>query len=162
MTQWVLAATLTFCGAMMMLTSCTDAIGSMDNPVNPEQPVNPADELAQETFNHEEWMDRSVKPGDSFWEFALGSWEKNHESMDNGTMLNTYLKRMEFWMNGMLENASDHHTLQLLMGGSKLTKEEENTAMERIYAQLKQDNDIRKAKELGDPQADALIEKYSK
>ena len=25
MTQWVLAATLTFCGAMMMLTSCTDA-----------------------------------------------------------------------------------------------------------------------------------------
>ena len=46
--------------------------------------------------------------------------------------------------------------------GSKLTKEEENTAMERIYAQLKQDNDISKAKELGDPQADALIEKYSK
>ena len=37
MKNWVLAATLTFCGAMMMLTSCTDAIGSMDNPVNPEQ-----------------------------------------------------------------------------------------------------------------------------
>ena len=29
MTQWVLAATLTFCGAMMMLTSCTDvAVGT--------------------------------------------------------------------------------------------------------------------------------------
>ena len=34
MTQWVLAATLTFCCAMMMLTSCTnDAIGSTDNPL---------------------------------------------------------------------------------------------------------------------------------
>ncbi|MBO4718307.1 MAG: hypothetical protein J5658_00400 [Prevotella sp.] len=33
MTPWVLAATLTFCGAMMMLTSCTDAVGSTDNPV---------------------------------------------------------------------------------------------------------------------------------
>lgn len=43
---WVIAVTLTLCGAMMMMTSCTDAIGSMDNPVNPEQPVNPADELA--------------------------------------------------------------------------------------------------------------------
>ena len=88
MTQWVLAATLTFCGAMMMLTSCTDAIGSMDNPVNPEQPVNPADELAQETFNHEEWMDRTVKPGDSFWEFALGSWIKNHDAADLGPHTN--------------------------------------------------------------------------
>ena len=28
MNRWVLAATLTVCGAMMMLTSCTDAIGS--------------------------------------------------------------------------------------------------------------------------------------
>ena len=64
---WVLAVTLTFCGAMMMLTSCTDAIGSMDNPVNPEQPVNPADELAKETFIHEDWMDRSVKPGDKLY-----------------------------------------------------------------------------------------------
>ena len=85
LTQWVLAATLTFCGAMMMLTSCTDAIGSMDNPVNPEQPVNPADELSKETFFHEDWMDRSVKPGDSFWNFCVGGWLKTRDAKDLGT-----------------------------------------------------------------------------
>ena len=84
MTQWVKTAILTVCGAMMMLTSCTDAIGSMDNPVNPEQPVNPADELAKETFYHEEWMDRSVKPGNSFWDFALGAWIKKNDPKDEG------------------------------------------------------------------------------
>ena len=51
MTQWVLAATLTFCCAMMMLTSCTnDAIGSTDNPV-PVDPEPPApQELADYTI----------------------------------------------------------------------------------------------------------------
>ena len=78
--HWVMAATLTFCGAMM-LTSCTDVTGQADNPV---QPVDPAAELAQETFDHEVWMDRTVKPGDSFWEFALGSWIKNHDASDAG------------------------------------------------------------------------------
>lgn len=144
LTQWVLAATLTVCGAMMMLTSCTDSIGAADNPVNPEPPYDPVGELASETFLHEEWMDRSVKPGDSFWDFALGSWLKNHDSMDNGTLLNAYLNRMDVLMTGLLESTSDHHTLQLLMG-SKLTKEEEKAAMERVYAQLKQGNDISKA-----------------
>ena len=51
MTQRVLAATLTFCGAMMMLTSCTnDAIGSTDNPA-PDIPNPPApQELADYTI----------------------------------------------------------------------------------------------------------------
>ena len=31
----VVVSTLTICSAMLILTSCTDAIGSMDNPVNP-------------------------------------------------------------------------------------------------------------------------------
>ena len=31
MTQWVMTAALTFCGTMMMLTSCTDAIGTADS-----------------------------------------------------------------------------------------------------------------------------------
>ena len=144
MTQWVLASTLFFCSAMMMLTSCTDAIGTADNPVNPEQPVNSADELVEETFNHEEWMDRTVKPGDSFWEFAHGSWIKNHNSYDYSTIFNTYEDRLSVFYNGMLENVSDHHTLQLIMG-SELTKEEEKAAMARVYAQLKQGNDISKA-----------------
>ncbi len=144
LTQWMLAATLTVCGAMMMLTSCTDAIGSMDNPVNPEQTVDPADELAKETFINEPWMDRSVRPGDSFWDFALGSWLKNHDEFDQGTLLNTYTNRLGLLYEGLLESVSDHHTLQLVMG-SKLTKEEEKAAMARIYAQLKQGDDVSKA-----------------
>ena len=144
LTQWVLAATLTFCGAMMMLTSCTDAIGTADNPVNPNPPYDPADELAKETFLHEEWMDRSVKPGDSFWNFALGSWLKNHNKGDEGCMLNAYTNKMQLMFEDMLENASDHHTLQLVTS-TKLTKEEEKAAMARVYAQLKQGDDISKA-----------------
>ena len=31
MTQWVMTAALSFCGTMMMLTSCTDAIGTADS-----------------------------------------------------------------------------------------------------------------------------------
>ena len=144
LTQWVLAATLTFCGAMMMLTSCTDAIGTADNPVNPNPPYDPADELAKETFLHEEWMDRSVKPGDSFWNFALGSWLKNHNKGDEGCMLNAYTNKMQLMLEDMLENASDHHTIQLVTS-TKLTKEEEKAAMARVYAQLKQGDDISKA-----------------
>ena len=64
--NWVLAATLTVCGAMM-LTSCTDVIGQADNPVQPVDPVDPAAELAQETFVNEPWMDRTVKPGDKLY-----------------------------------------------------------------------------------------------
>lgn len=41
MTRWMLAAILTFCGAMMMLTACTDAIGTVDNPVIPDPPYDP-------------------------------------------------------------------------------------------------------------------------
>ncbi len=42
----------------MTLTSCVD---NVDNPVIP---VNPKEEIAKETFLHEDWMDRSVKPED--------------------------------------------------------------------------------------------------
>ena len=144
MTRWMLAAILTFCGAMMMLTACTDAIGTVDNPVIPDPPYDPAGELANETFMHEDWMDRTVRPGDSFWNFAIGSWQKNHDELDMGTMLNVYSSRYELLFQGMLESASDHHTLQLVMG-SKLTKEEEKAAMARVYAQLKQGDDVSKA-----------------
>ena len=45
MTNWVLAATLTICGAMMLLTSCTDTVGSKDNPgpIDPPAPQELAD-----------------------------------------------------------------------------------------------------------------------
>ena len=143
MKNWVLTATLTFCGAMM-LTSCTDAIGTADNPVNPNPPYDPAGELAKETFINEPWMDRSVKPGDSFWDFALGSWMKNHDKNDDGTMMNAYGNQVEKLLNGLLESASDHHTIQLVTS-TKLTLEEEKAAMLRVYAQLKQGDDISKA-----------------
>jgi hypothetical protein len=100
MTQWVLAATLTFCGAMMMLTSCTDAIGTADNPVNPNPPYDPADELAKECI--------AVDP-----------------------------------------NNSDGY---LFLGLAQCLKDNKKEGLDNL----------RKAKELGDPQADALIEKYSK
>ena len=143
MNRWVLAATLTFCGAMMMLTACTDAIGTVDNPVIPDPPYDPAGELANETFLHEDWMDRTVRPGDSFWDFANGSWQKNHDDLDMGTMGNVYTSQYGLLYPGILESASDHHTLQLVMG-SKLTKEEEKAAMARVYAQLKQGDDVSK------------------
>ena len=96
MTRWMLAAILTFCGAMMMLTACTDAIGTVDNPVIPDPPYDPAGELANETFLHEDWMDRTVRPGDSFWDFANGSWQKNHDDLDMGTWVMSIQVSMDY------------------------------------------------------------------
>ena len=75
--QWMLAAIL-FCGSMGFY-SCTDA---NDNPVGP---VNPSvDPVTQESYINDQLMDRSVKPGDSFYDFALGTWLKNHDGDDQG------------------------------------------------------------------------------
>lgn len=63
--QWMMAAILC-CG--LMLTACADIT---DNPVQPQGPSGPA---ANETYENEAWMDRNTKPGDNFYEFALGSW----------------------------------------------------------------------------------------
>ncbi len=77
--QWVLAATVV-CSITILLTSCVDKV---DSPV---VPVNSKEELAKETFIHESWMDRTTKPGDSFWQFALGSWLEKRDSSDFGTI----------------------------------------------------------------------------
>lgn len=61
-------ATLTFCGAMMMLTSCSDSTDS----VQPVDPIDPTAELAKETFYHEERMDRSVSPATRSGSLPLG------------------------------------------------------------------------------------------
>ncbi len=55
--QWMMAAILTCCGSAMIMTSCVD---NVDNAV---VPINPKEEIAQETFIHENWMDRNVNPG---------------------------------------------------------------------------------------------------
>lgn len=77
MKLWMLAALLG-CGlASAMLTSCSDVT---DNPVKPATP----DGLGGETFENENLMDRSVKPGDDFWAYALGTWLKTKDVFDDG------------------------------------------------------------------------------
>ena len=76
--QWVLAATL-ISGASVF-TSCVD--DSTDNPVVPEPGV-PAvpDHLINEAL-----MDKTVKPGDDFYMYALGTWFNSHTEGDPGYM----------------------------------------------------------------------------
>ena len=68
--QWVLAATL-ISGASVF-TSCVD--NSTDNPVVPDHFVNEA------------LMDKTVKPGDDFYMYALGTWFNSHKEGDRGYM----------------------------------------------------------------------------
>ena len=76
--QWVLAATL-ISGASVF-TSCVD--NSIDNPVVPEPGV-PA---VPDHFINEALMDKTVKPGDDFYMYALGTWFKSHKEGDPGYM----------------------------------------------------------------------------
>lgn len=68
--QWVLAATL-ISGASVF-TSCVD--NSTDNPVVPDHFINEA------------LMDKTVKPGDDFYMYALGTWFNSHTEGDPGYM----------------------------------------------------------------------------
>ena len=70
MMHWVFAATLV-CGASVF-TSCVD--NSIDNPVVPDHFVNEA------------LMDKTVKPGDDFYMYALGTWFNSHKEGDRGYM----------------------------------------------------------------------------
>ena len=124
-----------------MLTSCIDVI---DNPANPEQPYDAADEVAKETFIHEQYMDRSVKPGDSFWEFALGSYLKNPDDFV-GTMA-TAMMRQAFEMNDeeSMKTYGSGHTMQLLLGPVP-SAEDEKAVLDGVLARMKPGNDIGKA-----------------
>lgn len=68
--KWVLAATL-ISGASVF-TSCVD--NSIDNPVVPDHFINEA------------LMDKTVKPGDDFYMYALGTWFNSHKEGDLGYM----------------------------------------------------------------------------
>ena len=85
--QWVLAAILT-CGTNVF-TSCVD--DNYDNPVTPEPEV-PA---APDHFINEAWMDKTVRPGDDFYMYALGTWYTSHADDDEG-----------FWDNNAKRNTS--------------------------------------------------------
>lgn len=141
MNQWMLAATLLLGGATMVLTSCSN---SVDNPVNSEQAYDAADELAKETFIYEQYMDRSVKPGDSFWEFALGSYLKKPDDFA-GTMA-TAMMRQAFEMNDeeSMKTYGSGHTMQLLLGPVP-SAEDEKAVLDSVLARMKPGNDISKA-----------------
>lgn len=68
--KWVLAATL-ISGASVF-TSCDD--NSIDTPVVPDHFINEA------------LMDKTVKPGDDFYMYALGTWFNSHKEGDLGYM----------------------------------------------------------------------------
>ena len=145
-TQWVRAATRTICGAMMLLTSCTDAIGTVDNPVKPEPPYDPAEELAKETFDHDAWIDRSVKPGDAFWHFAIGGWLKTRDADDFGTIndLSVTIKKR---LNQNVNNYDSPVAGKLfkLLNQPAPDKSEEVKVITDFLSTLKLDGDVSKA-----------------
>ena len=61
------------CCLTLILTGCEDI---------PETPS--VDPVTQESYINDNLMDRSVKPGDSFFDFALGVWIKTHDPSDRG------------------------------------------------------------------------------
>ena len=71
-----LAAVLCCMISTTVLTSCMDKV---DNPV-PQEPtmVDPVVDI----YLHDDDMDRDVRPGDSFYHFAVGSWIKSHDPKD--------------------------------------------------------------------------------
>ena len=76
--KWVLAAIL-ISGASVF-TSCVD--NSIDNPVVPE----PGEPAVPDHFINEALMDKTVKPGDDFYMYALGTWFNSHKEGDPGYM----------------------------------------------------------------------------
>ena len=140
----MLTATLTLCGALFMLTACTDAIGTEDNPVKPEHP-SAAEELAKETFNNEAWMDRTVKPGDSFWQFALGSWLEKHGQ--DGDLAEGIMKAIDRDIDAGLDSYHSPVAGKMikLLTQSAPTKAEEMKVIEDFLSTLKRDGDISKA-----------------
>ena len=71
-----LAAVLCCMISTTVLTSCMDKV---DNPT-PQEPtmIDPVADI----YLHDDDMDRSVRPGDSFYHFANGSWIKSHDPND--------------------------------------------------------------------------------
>ena len=124
MKLWMLSALLS-CGlASSMLTSCSDVI---DNPITLVDP----DGQTVETFLNEHLMDRSVKPGDDFWTYALGTWLKTHDPDDAGfhdnawtvnqmiidqAKLTSMLPLMEHLRSHMVANGSKEKEMEILYG----------------------------------------------
>ena len=89
-----LAAVLCCMISTTVLTSCMDKV---DNPV-PQEPtmVDPVADI----YLHDDDMDRDVRPGDSFYHFAVGSWIKSHDPNDV-----SWLKEGMKYINSIAQNA---------------------------------------------------------
>ena len=89
-----LAAFLCCMISTTVLTSCMDKV---DNPV-PQEPtmVDPVVDI----YLHDDDMDRDVRPGDSFYHFAVGSWIKSHDPNDV-----SWLKEGMEYINQISQNA---------------------------------------------------------
>ena len=90
----MLAAVLCCMISTTVLTSCMDKV---DNPV-PQEPtmVDPVADI----YLHDDDMDRDVRPGDSFYHFAVGSWIKSHDPNDV-----SWLKEGMKYINSIAQNA---------------------------------------------------------
>ena len=89
-----LAAVLCCMISTTVLTSCFDKV---DNPT-PQEPtmIDPVADI----YLHDDDMDRDVRPGDSFYHFAVGSWIKSHDPNDV-----SWLKEGMEYINQISQNA---------------------------------------------------------
>ena len=89
-----LAAVLCCMISTTVLTSCMDKV---DNPV-PQEPtmIDPVADI----YLHDDEMDRDVRPGDSFYHFAVGSWIKSHDPNDV-----SWLKEGMVYINSIAQKA---------------------------------------------------------
>ena len=141
MKLWLLAATVTICGASVF-TACS----TNDLPVVPDQSYDAVAELAKETFDHDAWIDRTVKPGDAFWNFALGGWLKTRDAEDFGTIDHVAVMIRDRLNQNLNNNDSPvAGKLIKLLTQAAPEKSEEIKVITDFLATLKLDGDVSKA-----------------
>ena len=134
-TRWLLAVSLVWGTAVF--TSCSNVDGSS------AESFDAAEELSGEKFLHDEWMDRSVKPGDSFWKYALGRWLKKHSQSDDGLMDYVQMSIKEDLYDGMssAKSSGTGHILKLIAGPTP-SPDDETAAVNDVLSLLNDDPDI--------------------
>jgi len=134
-------AAMLICATLWFVSCSTD-----DNPVVPDQTYDAAGELAKETFNQDAWIDRTVKPGDSFWHFAIGGWLKTRDDKDRGTindLANTIQEKLNQNLNGYDSPVAGK--LFRLLTQAAPQKSEEIKVINDFLSTLKLDGDVSKA-----------------
>lgn len=91
----VSSALLSFCGAIAF-SSCSDKNEDINDKI--------VDPVLEESYMNESLMDRAVNPGDSFYDFALGTWLRNHTEDDSGLQYNVAAKQEDAYNLAFLHN----------------------------------------------------------